>query len=168
MQAETLDTFESSLDELGVGRTRTTTETFREAVLDTVIEPAVGAPLPIDGVSLDETSIEMHPTPTALEAAKTGVTVAELGIASYGSVVIRDTRDGTEPVSLFCDLHVAVLRERDIVADMPAAFEWLGTELRTGSSAILATGPSATADMGSLVYGAHGPTDVHVLILTDQ
>jgi L-lactate dehydrogenase complex protein LldG len=32
---------------------------------------------------------------------------------------------------------------------------------------VLATGPSATADMGELVLGAHGPESVHVVILDE-
>jgi len=32
----------------------------------------------------------------------------------------------------------------------------------------LATGPSATADMGALVRGAHGPERVHVLLIDDR
>ncbi len=70
-------------------------------------------------------------------------------------------------MSLFPDLHVPVLRESDLVADMPTAIERLGPQLREGHSAIVATGPSATADMGSLVKGAHGPKDVHVLLLEE-
>jgi L-lactate dehydrogenase complex protein LldG len=49
---------------------------------------------------------------------------------------------------------------------MAAAFEWLGEVLReTRGSAVLATGPSATADMGALVQGAHGPKEVHVVVI---
>ena len=35
-------------------------------------------------------------------------------------------------------------------------------------SVVLATGPSATADMGTLVHGVHGPKDVHVVLVTDR
>jgi len=39
---------------------------------------------------------------------------------------------------------------------------------RDGDDVILATGPSATADMGDLVLGAHGPRAVHALLLEDR
>jgi L-lactate dehydrogenase complex protein LldG len=32
---------------------------------------------------------------------------------------------------------------------------------------VFATGPSATADMGELVYGAHGPREVAVLLVEE-
>lgn len=101
----------------------------------------------------------------ALEQARTGVTAARFAIASYGSLVLD--YDGTaEAVSLLPTRHVAVVRAADVVPDMKAAFERMGPLLRAHpSSLVLATGPSATADMGALVRGAHGPETVHVLIL---
>jgi L-lactate dehydrogenase complex protein LldG len=51
---------------------------------------------------------------------------------------------------------------------MPEAFSWLAEHVTSeGGSAIVATGPSATADMGALVKGAHGPKVVHVVVLDD-
>ena len=52
---------------------------------------------------------------------------------------------------------------------MPAAFDRLAEEFDAGlDSQVLATGPSATGDMGSLVRGVHGPQEVHVAILEDR
>ena len=167
--SETNRQFESSLDEIDVMQSRTSSEAFQQELKRTVPEPAVGVPIPIDGVSLDEAPITTDPTPKELEPAKTGVSPAGIGIASYGTLVIEDTPGGAESVSLFPDLHVAVVRASDIVESMSAAFERLGPLIRDeGSSAIPETGPSATADMGALVRGAHGPENVHVIIITDR
>lgn len=167
--SSTTDAFESSLSDLGVTRTRTTTEVFAEDLRDVIDEPAVGAPIPIEGVSLDDHSITTHPTPAELDAATTGVTAAEFAVAPYGTVVVAETPDGDDPVSLFPDRHVAVLRESDILDSMAAAFDRLGPLLREERrGAILATGPSATADMGTLVQGVHGPKEVHVLVVSDR
>jgi len=69
-------------------------------------------------------------------------------------------------VSLFVDRHVAVLDEADVVPNMEAAFERFGAEIPdTYGDAIIATGPSATADMGALVKGAHGPSEVRVVVV---
>ncbi|MFC7058313.1 LUD domain-containing protein [Halovenus salina] len=88
-------------------------------------------------------------------------------MASYGSLVLEPDHAGSEPVSLFNDLHITVVREADILHDMAAAFDRLGDDLRAErGSAIIATGPSATADMGALVQGAHGPKRVEVLVVT--
>jgi L-lactate dehydrogenase complex protein LldG len=162
---QTYDRFASRAADYGVELTRVSTEQATAAVESVVERPAVGAALPWEDLSLPE-SVPTDPSPADLETAVTGVTAARLAIADYGSLVLRATPGGTEPVSLFPDRHVAVLRERDVVPDMETAFEWLGEELRsTRGSAVLATGPSATADMGALVQGAHGPKQVHVVVV---
>jgi len=32
----------------------------------------------------------------------------------------------------------------------------------------MATGPSATGDMGALVQGVHGPSEVHVIVVESE
>jgi L-lactate dehydrogenase complex protein LldG len=164
----TVSTFEESLSRLDVELTTTTVEGFADALASIVEPPAVGARLPFEGVSLPE-SVPTDPTPADLEAAVTGVSPASLAVADYGSVVLPATADGAEQVSLFPELHVPVVQASDVVDGMPAAVGRLGEEFRDGrGSAIVATGPSATADMGALVRGAHGPTAVHVVVLEDR
>ncbi|WP_265110406.1 LutC/YkgG family protein [Halosolutus halophilus] len=156
--------FEAALADLDVTVTYTDPAGFDRTLERIAREPAVGTSLPFSSVSLPDW-VNGEPTPRSLDSAVTGITAASIGIADYGSVVLPATPAGAEQVSLFPDLHVAVLREADIVANMPTAIARLGPELRDGGSAIIATGPSATADMGSLVRGAHGPKDVHVVVL---
>ncbi|WP_327053670.1 LutC/YkgG family protein [Halomicrococcus gelatinilyticus] len=161
--------FEASLRGLGMTWTRTDSGSFAATVDEAVAAPAVGTPLPFDGVSLDDTVVTQDPTPEELDAAETGVTPAEMGIADYGSVVLAPTAAGHEPVSLYPERHVAVLAASDVVPDMPTAFERMGEAFAAGrADAIIATGPSATADMGALVEGAHGPKEVHVVVLEDR
>lgn len=137
-----------------------------ETVAEVIEKPAIGTAVPWGGVALPE-EVETEPTVDDLDAAVTGVTPATLAVAEYGSLVLRMDEHGSEPVSLFNDVHVAILRRSDIVPDMQAAFEWFGEELRESrDSAILATGPSATADMGALVQGAHGPKRVEVIVVS--
>jgi L-lactate dehydrogenase complex protein LldG len=126
----------------------------------------VGVRLPFEGVSLPD-SVQVDPTPADLRAATTGVTAATLAVADYGSILLESDPEGTEAVSLFPDRHVAVLDSRDVVPDMRTAFAELGPKLREGASGVLATGPSATADMGELVRGAHGPETVEVVVLDE-
>ncbi|ELZ05960.1 LUD domain-containing protein [Natrialba asiatica] len=165
--------FESSLEDVGVSVTSVETASFREQLDETVTPPAVGVPLEEafdePSLSLADTSVTGDPTPATLREATTGVTGAQLGIGDYGSLALTPTDRASELVSLFVDRHVAVLRESDIVPDMDTAIETVHDEIdRTGHSVILATGPSATADMGALVTGAHGPRDVHVLIVDGE
>jgi len=141
---------------------------FRETLETILTTPAIGVELPFDDVTLEGLPIRTDPTPEQLRSAAMGITAGELGIANYGTVVVTSGNKGTEQVSLYADTHVIVLDESDIIDDMSAAFEQLQARFADGlTSAVLSTGPSATADMGELVYGAHGPRDVHVLLLTD-
>ncbi|MFP8955616.1 LUD domain-containing protein [Natrialbaceae archaeon A-CW3] len=163
-----LERFTAALDDLECGVTRTTRSELASVLESVVDPPAVGVPLEsvAEDVSIPSW-IDTDPTPASLEAATTGVTPAVLGIADYGSVLIPEHPTGAEPVSLFPDTHVAVLEASAIVPDVRTAVDRLAPRLRRGESAILATGPSATADMGALVRGAHGPKRMHVIVLED-
>jgi L-lactate dehydrogenase complex protein LldG len=148
---------------------------FEETLADLVVDPAVGAPLTSETVSLADTSVDTDPSLDALEAAATGVTQAGVGVANYGTITVESRPGGDEVVSLYPRRHVVVLEAADIVPDLTAAFERFETSIRdardsgaAGASRVLATGPSATADMGALVEGVHGPSEVHVVILEDR
>ena len=159
------DQFATQARSYGVELTDASPGEVAGAIESATEPPAVGTPLPWDDVELPD-GVETDPTPADLEAATTGVTAASLAVADYGSIVLRMDGAGSEPISLFEDLHVAVLRGDDIVPDIEAAFEWFGEQFReTRDSAIVATGPSATADMASLVQGAHGPKRVEVIVV---
>ncbi|ATW88005.1 L-lactate dehydrogenase complex protein LldG [Halohasta litchfieldiae] len=163
--ASITEQFVNRLDDFGVSSTMTDPEEVETEIEAVASTPTVGVDPSIDGVSLPE-SVDREVSPAAVEAAATGVTEAVLGVADYGSIVVSTTESGVEPVSLFADQHVAVLREADIVPGMGDALIELGDSFRDDDwSGIIATGPSATADMGALVKGAHGPKTVHVIIV---
>jgi L-lactate dehydrogenase complex protein LldG len=165
---DTVSTFEASLE--GQSTVHVTTATDFAETLESAIEsPAVGTPLPYEGVSLADAGVETDPDLEALDAAQTGVTAAGLGIAEYGTVTIVSGEAGTELASLYVDRHVAVLAASDIVPDMAAAYERIDDEVGAGEDTqILATGPSATADMGDLIRGVHGPHETHVVVVDDR
>jgi L-lactate dehydrogenase complex protein LldG len=170
---ETVTAFESTLTErdLATSVTVTSAEGFPAVLADIVEPPVVAAELPFEGVSYDDVDVDVicSPSPAALDAARTGVAAAGLAVADYGTVTIRSTLAGEEFVSLYPERHVIVVAASDVVPDMPAAFDRLAEEFDAGlDSQVLATGPSATGDMGSLVRGVHGPQEVHVAILEDR
>jgi L-lactate dehydrogenase complex protein LldG len=168
MTSGTVARFEESLERLAVGWTHTDAAGFGETLRTVSEDPAVGTPLPWDDVALPDW-VNDDPTAAEVRTAATGVSHAGIGIADYGSVVLPSTPEGTEPVSLYPETHVPVLRRSDLVDGMPEAFSWLAEHVTSeGGSAIVATGPSATADMGALVKGAHGPKAVHVVVLDDE
>lgn len=169
MNSSAVAAFADTVATLPVALERCSTDTFGDAIGPLLAGPAVGVPLRYDDVSLNGLPVTLNPTSVELDDAEIGVTPVELAIGDYGSVVIGDRGDGAEPISLFVDTHIAVLRSSDIHETMGDAIETIGEHVREGlTSAVIATGPSATADMGSLVYGAHGPQDVHIILLEDQ
>lgn len=149
--------------------TRVPAEAFDTCLSAVVDAPAIGTPLPFEGISYAGTPVDPSPTAADLPTAATGVTAGTLGIADYGSVVLQETGAGEELLGLYPELHVVVIAESDIVPDMPSAYAELDALAADGrDDAIIATGPSATADMGAVVTGVHGPRNVHVVVLEDR
>jgi L-lactate dehydrogenase complex protein LldG len=166
----TVATFERALSDRPVTVTRTTSVEFDEILGERLDRPAVGVPLQIEGVSLTDHPVEIEPTPNQLTDARTGVTPVGPAVAEYGSVVVQSGDEGAEQVSLYPDTHVGVLPESDIVDSLAAALAELSDSVADEglTSAVFATGPSGTADMGAVVWGAHGPESVHLIVLEDR
>lgn len=164
------DAFERSLRDRPVTVDRIPADEFDAAVETAVDPPAVGVPIPFRDLSLAGHAVDLDPTPSRLSAAATGVTPVGPAVAEYGSVVVKSGIEGAEQVSLYPDTHVAVLRASDVVGTLTEAVGDLSESIAEAglTSAVFATGPSGTADMGSLVYGAHGPESVHVILLEDR
>lgn len=169
MVASRTDEFADAARSVDAAVTRVPASDFEGHLTDVVDTPAIGTPLPFEGVSYDGTPVDPSPTGADLTTAATGVTAGSLGIADYGSVVLHETGEGEELLGLYPELHVVVVAESDIVPDMPSAYAELDSAVADGlDDAIIATGPSATADMGAVVTGVHGPRDVHIVVLDDR
>ncbi len=161
----TIDRFEETLRAHDCEVSRTTPTGFDETLADVVREPAVGVSLRDPALSLPST-VDDRPTPAGLRDAVTGVTPVAFAVAERGTLAIPATADGAEPVSLYPERHVAVVRAEQVVPDTGAAFERLESTLAADrDSVVMATGPSATGDMGELVRGVHGPSEVHVVVV---
>jgi len=110
--------------------------------------------------------IVKEPTVEQFRTIKCGVTDAFGGVVSTGSVCVPVTKGLSSPASTLTRKHIVVLdsktivpRPRDILSE-----EYLdGKGLKRSFSFI--TGSSATADMGPLVRGVHGPGQLHIIIL---
>lgn len=154
---------------------RTDPSKFEDTVSEFLVEPAIGAPLSLEQVSLDGTVVDTEPSVSQFVTAETGVAQAGVGIANYGTITIESRPGGDELVSLYPPRHVVVLGVDDIVPDLTVAFDRFETAVRDarenggpGASRVLATGPSATADMGELVEGVHGPKEVHLVVVETE
>lgn len=168
MATSLLPTLKKALEAHDVTVTTTTQRDFQSHLESQITPPAVAAPLRDEGLSLPD-HIPVHPTPNELRAATTGITQAGFGIAPYGTLLIESFPDGDEYISLYPPTHIAVLPEPKILPDMETAMRKLHDKITAGNdSFVFATGPSATADMGKLVQGVHGPETVHTIIITNE
>lgn len=95
-----------------------------------------------------------------------GVTEAFAGVARTGSVCVDVGYQCTGLASLIAPLHIAVLAAETIVPKPGDLFreDVLGGK-GLSRSFVFITGPSATADMGPLVRGVHGPHRLHIIVL---
>jgi L-lactate utilization protein LutC len=106
------------------------------------------------------------PDDQQLATAEVGVTEAFAGVASTGSVCVAMGRPLAAAASLLMPLHIALLPTERIVERPRNLFDpecLKGEALRR--NLVFITGPSATADMGPLVLGVHGPHRLHILLL---
>jgi L-lactate dehydrogenase complex protein LldG len=172
MSTDLVSQFTDSALETVDSCTRTDVAGFEEALSERLVEPAIGAPLASESVTLEDTAVDTDPSVEDFRTAETGVAQAEAALANYGTISIESRVGGDELVSLYPPRHVVVLDADDIVPDLGAAFDRFESAVRDaresggpGASRVLATGPSATADMGELVEGVHGPKEVHVLVI---
>lgn len=110
--------------------------------------------------------IRTDPTPEEFVDSPVGVTEAFAGVASTGSICIDVNHGRTGIVSLLSPLQIAVLAVEKIVAQPRDLFRrdvLEGVDL--DRDFVFVTGPSATADMGPLVRGVHGPHRLHIIVL---
>ena len=96
------------------------------------------------------------------------VTAAAVGIATTGTVVLDHGPDqGRRELTLVPDTHVCVVREGQVVDDVPDAVRLLGGGAHRGRPLTWVSGPSATSDIElQRVEGVHGPRTLVVVLAT--
>ncbi len=101
---------------------------------------------------------------------RVGITGVNAALAATGSLILESGAGRYRNTSLLPDVHIALLRAEQILPDLET---WQRMQKDAGypafteaSNTTVITGPSKTADIAhQLVKGAHGPREVHVLIL---
>lgn len=104
--------------------------------------------------------------------ARYGLTGVDAALAATGTLVVMSGQGKPRQASLLPPIHIAVVRERQIVPDLET---WLASQratsldaFRTAAKVELISGPSKTADIAQeLVLGAHGPLEVHIVLVAD-
>ena len=101
---------------------------------------------------------------------RVGISGVSAALAATGSLVLKSGAGRSRSASLLPDVHIALMRAEQITPDLET---WQDAQKAAGypaftqaSSTTVITGPSKTADIAhQLVKGAHGPREVHVMIL---
>lgn len=114
----------------------------------------------------DLPNVLANPSDEQLARAEAGITEAFAGVASSGSICVALGTPLVAAASLLMPLHIVLLSAERIVERPRDLFD----EARLGGEGlrrnlVFITGPSATADMGPLVRGVHGPHRLHILLL---
>ena len=131
-----------------------------------ILADPTGLPLEVRGALRRIPHVVLNPTDDDLSTAGAGITEAFAGVSTTGSICVRVDDRLTGFASLMAPLHVAILRAACLV-ERPS--DVLSSEnagaVGTTSDFVFVTGPSATADMGPLVRGVHGPHRLHIIVL---
>ena len=109
-----------------------------------------------------------QPDAGQLCSAEFGISDAFAGVARTGSVCISIDSGLGSYVSLLPQSHIVVLESKNIVARPRDVFDLhILNQPIEKRGWIFISGPSATADMGELVRGAHGPGKLYIILLKD-
>ena len=105
------------------------------------------------------------PTNDELKNVKLCLTDSVCGIAETGSIIISNDNHASF-FTMLSRKHLVILKSNDLYRKPREIFE--DPELSKLSSYSVITGPSATADMGSLVRGVHGPEHLIIILVNDD
>jgi L-lactate utilization protein LutC len=105
----------------------------------------------------------------AVRSVDIGIGGADYALADTGTLVLFSAQSGGRWVSLAPTIHICLLPREKILSSLDDLFSCLADpsiEASRGSAITFITGPSRTADIElTLVMGAHGPKELHVIIL---
>lgn len=129
--------------------------------------------IPFDGLhdKLDSAGIAIaDPKDGNVLVGITGVTSA---LSATGSLVLSSGEGQYRTTSLLPDRHIAIMTPDQLYKDFET---WQKAQKEEGypaftqsSNTTIITGPSKTADIAQeLIKGAHGPREVHIIVLKDN
>ncbi|MDB1123683.1 LutC/YkgG family protein [Vibrio algarum] len=103
------------------------------------------------------------------EQVDVGITHTLNGIADTGALVLWPSIEEPRTLSLVPPCHIAVMDESTILSNFPEVMMKHQWNKSMPTNALLISGPSKTADIQqTLAYGAHGPSELVVLIIKDE
>ena len=97
-----------------------------------------------------------------------GFSVASAGLAETGSLLLETGPQEPRALSLVPPLNIILLNASAITASFLTLVQAQKLPAQLQTNVLLISGPSKTADIQqTLAYGAHGPKELIVLLLTD-
>ena len=100
-------------------------------------------------------------------ASYIGITAPAISISESATLVQITSPGCPRSTSLVPSIHIALIRSENIVANLEETYALI-EELAPKESFVLISGPSKTADIEAhLVHGAHGPKEVHIILLKE-
>ena len=135
-------------------------------VLDSVIAVLEGRKAVVpEGLpwTIPDAVVDSGQSAAELDRLEAVVTLAALGIASTGTIVLdHGLGQGRRALTLVPDLHVCVVTVDQIVSGLPETVARLDPTRPT----TWISGPSATSDIElNRVEGVHGPRTLHVIVV---
>lgn len=126
--------------------------------------------LPFDGLHHLLQSLDVSVAAPDDSDVRVGITGASAALAATGSLVLESGAGRPRSASLLPDRHIALMTADQVLDDLES---WQASQAALGypafkqaSNTVIVSGPSKTADIGhQLVKGAHGPRELHILIL---
>lgn len=126
--------------------------------------------IPLENLDATLTSAGVRVAAPDDALVRVGLTGADAGLAGTGSLLLASGAGKYRQVSLLPEVHVAVLQADRIIADLE---DWFARqraigldEFRRAANVVVVTGPSKTADIAQeLILGAHGPKEIHILLV---
>lgn len=101
-------------------------------------------------------------------ASYIGITAPSITVAESATLVQLTFPGCPRSTSLVPSIHIALIRSEDLVANLAEAYALL-EELAPKESFVFISGPSKTADIEAhLVHGAHGPKELHIILLKEE
>ncbi len=135
-----------------------------------VLAPAgLDVTLPGDVERVDDGVLGIAGLTTAeLDRVDAVVTRSTVAIAETGTLVLQGVAgQGRRAATLVPDVHVCVVRVRDVVMTVPEAFDRLAATATLPTTFV--SGPSATADIEmTRIKGVHGPRTLFVVLEDDD
>lgn len=90
------------------------------------------------------------------------------GVADTGALVLAPDQNEPRSLSLVPPRHIAVIKQSTLHCHFPQVIQHQGWAEGLPTNALLISGPSKTADIQqTLAYGAHGPRELTVIVITD-